>query len=157
MAKHFYIAYGSNLNTEQMQFRCPTARPLGTAILRDRRLSFRGSKTGAYLTVDPCPGAEVPVAVWEVRDEDVLRLDRYEGYPDFYDREETWITYRGLRTRRQRTVKAFVYVMTGERPCGIPSNGYMRTCLEGYDAFGFSRRILFEAYTRCVKEVRNEA
>ena len=51
MAKHYYIAYGSNLNTEQMEFRCPTARPLGTAILRDRRLSFRGSKTGAYLTV----------------------------------------------------------------------------------------------------------
>ena len=157
MAKHYCIAYGSNLNVGQMETRCPTARPLGTAVLKDRRLSFKGSKTGAYLTIDHCPGAETPVAVWEVSDSDILRLDRYEGYPGFYDREEVWITYRGLRTHRQRTVKAFVYVMTGDRTVGIPSNGYMRTCLEGYDAFGFSRRYLFEAYTCCIEEVRNEA
>ena len=157
MAKYYYIAYGSNLNVDQMGTRCPTARPLGTTVLKDRRLTFRGSKTGAYLTIDQCPGAETPVAGWEVSDSDILRLDRYEGFPDFYDREEVWIAYRGLRTHRQRTVKAFVYVMTGNRPVGIPSNGYMRTCLDGYDAFGFSRRYLFEAYTRCVEEVRNEA
>ena len=152
-----YLAYGSNLNVDQMEMRCPTARILGTAKIKDRRLAFRGSKTGAYLTIEPCPGAEVPVAVWEVKDQDVRNLDRYEGFPAFYEKEELWITYRGIKTNRQRTVKAFVYIMTGNRPVGIPSNGYVRTCLEGYDYFGFSRKYLFEAYSRCVEEVRNEA
>ena len=151
-----YLAYGSNLNVDQMEMRCPTARILGTAKLKDRRLAFRGSKTGAYLTIEPFTGAEVPVAVWEVQDQDVRNLDRYEGYPAFYEKEELWITYRGIKTNKQRSVKAFVYIMTGNRPVGVPTNSYVRTCMEGYDYFGFSQWRLLEAYSRCAAEVRNE-
>ena len=32
--KKFYLAYGSNLNVEQMQFRCPDARIVGTAEIK---------------------------------------------------------------------------------------------------------------------------
>ena len=152
-----YLAYGSNLNVDQMEMRCPTARILGTAKIKDRRLTFRGSKTGAYLTIEPCSGAEVPVAVWEVQDQDVRYLDRYEGYPAFYEKEELWITYRGIKTNKQRTVKAFVYIMTGNRPVGIPTNCSVRTCMDGYDYFGFNQWRLLEAYSRCAAEVRNEA
>ena len=31
----FYIAYGSNLNLQQMKHRCPTAEVVGTAVLRN--------------------------------------------------------------------------------------------------------------------------
>ena len=48
--KRYYLAYGSNLNMEQMHYRCPGAVPLGTAELEGYRLLFKGSKTGAYLT-----------------------------------------------------------------------------------------------------------
>ena len=34
MKKQYYIAYGSNLNVEQMAFRCPHATILGTAELK---------------------------------------------------------------------------------------------------------------------------
>ena len=33
MSKRYYIAYGSNLSTEQMAFRTPDAKIVGTAIL----------------------------------------------------------------------------------------------------------------------------
>ncbi len=33
MKKSYYIAYGSNLNMQQMQMRCPYAAALGTAVL----------------------------------------------------------------------------------------------------------------------------
>ena len=32
--KHLYVAYGSNLNLEQMASRAPTAQPLGAATSR---------------------------------------------------------------------------------------------------------------------------
>ena len=42
MNRTIYMAYGSNLNREQMAHRCPTARVLGSAELTDHRLLFRG-------------------------------------------------------------------------------------------------------------------
>jgi len=66
MAKRYYLAYGSNLNREQMGYRCPQARPVGVAELKDWRLLFRGSGTGNYLTIEPALGFSVPVAVWAV-------------------------------------------------------------------------------------------
>ena len=30
--KEYYLAYGSNLNLEEMKFRCPTAKAIGTVM-----------------------------------------------------------------------------------------------------------------------------
>ena len=48
----YYLAYGSNLNIRQMQMRCPGAKPVGTMVLEDYELLFKGSKTGSYLTIE---------------------------------------------------------------------------------------------------------
>ncbi len=80
----YYAAYGSNLNLGQMALRCPGAKPLGTAWLHGWRLLFKGSKTGAYLTIERCEGSKVPVGIWTITDHDEKSLDRYEGYPDYY-------------------------------------------------------------------------
>ena len=41
--KQLYIAYGSNINLEQMAYRCPHSKVLGTAEIKDYELqqSFR--------------------------------------------------------------------------------------------------------------------
>ena len=82
--KRYYLAYGSNLNVWQMALRCPTAKAVGTAVIKDYELLFKGSKTGVYLTIEPKSGAEVPAAVWAVETADEQRLDVYEGFPAFY-------------------------------------------------------------------------
>ena len=65
--KRYYIAYGSNLNVQQMRWRCPGARIIGTSQnCRTTGSCSKGSKTGSYLTVEPETGCTVPVAVWEV-------------------------------------------------------------------------------------------
>lgn len=79
MEKRYYIAYGSNLNLRQMKMRCPTAKVMGTSVIKDYELLFKGSLTGAYLTIEPKKGSEVPVAVWIVTETDEEALDRYEG------------------------------------------------------------------------------
>lgn len=80
MEKRYYVAYGSNLNVRQMLMRCPTARMIGTSVIQNYRLLFKGSKTGSYLTIEPATGSEVPVGVWEVSKADELALDHYEGF-----------------------------------------------------------------------------
>ena len=152
MEKRYYIAYGSNLNVRQMHLRCPSATVLGTANLRGWELLFKGSKTGSYLTIEPCEKGTVPVAIWEVTEQDEKALDRYEGYPSFYYKKEIRVQYRGIRTGRRRTVNAFVYIMHEDRPIGVPSVTYMQTCLRGYDDFGFNRLILMDAYLKCGEE-----
>ena len=142
--KRYYLAYGSNLNVRQMAWRCPTAKAIGTAIIKDFELLFKGSKSGAYLTIEPKAGAEVPVAVWAVEPSDELNLDRYEGYPTFYYKTELELPVRYFSGKTVLR-KAFVYIMHEERPLGLPSGSYVRTCLEGYGNFDFDENILLVA------------
>ena len=146
MEKRYYIAYGSNLNIQQMRWRCPGAKIIGTSELKDYRLMFKGSKTGSYLTVEPEPGSKVPVAVWEVTEKDEQALDRYEGFPDFYYKEELVLPIKGIRTGKIRRRKVFVYIMHEERPLGIPTRNYFSVCAQGYRFFGFPVEILLAAY-----------
>ena len=111
--KRYYIAYGSNLNIRQMRIRCPHARVIGTAVINDYELLFKGSRTGAYLTIEPKEGGEVPVVVWEVTESDEAALDRYEGYPVFYYKKEMELDIRGIRTGKIRRSKCFVYIRLG--------------------------------------------
>ena len=147
--KRYYIAYGSNLNVGQMRMRCPHATILGTANLKGWELLFKGSKTGSYLTIEKSEGGTVPVVIWEVTATDEAALYRYEGFPNFYYKRDIKLQYKGIRTGKRRTVTAFAYIMHEDRPIGIPSNFYMRTCLEGYDTFCFDQNILVDAYSKC--------
>ncbi len=156
MSKRYYIAYGSNLNIPQMRMRCPSARIIGTSEVSDYRLLFKGSQTGAYLTIEPSEGNSVPVGIWEVSPEDELALDHYEGYPRFYYKAEMMLPIKGIRSGKTRVRKAFVYIMHEERPCGIPSRFYMDVCRQGYRAFGFDQKKLIEALRFSAEETQYE-
>ena len=151
LAKRYYIAYGSNLNVQQMQMRCPHAKVVGTAILEGLELLFKGSKTGSYLTIEEREGGTVPVAVWEVAESDEVALDRYEGFPVFYYKKELRLRCKGIRSGRTKTVTAFVYIMDETRPLGRPTDYYLRVCQEGYEQFGFNPAILMQAVERSTR------
>lgn len=134
-----YIAYGSNLNREQMADRCPTARVLGASMMDGWRLLFRGARENAVATVEPCQGGSVPVLVWEITPADEAALDRYEGWPFFYRKELVEVTLD------DKTVSAMVYIMNEGRPLGQPSCYYYSVILEGYRDAGFDVEILRQA------------
>lgn len=141
----YYIAYGSNLNLRQMSYRCPGATVVGTGFIKGYQLLFKGSKTGSYLTIEKKEGKSVPVAVWKVNEAHEKVLDRYEGYPSFYYKQEIEIDIKGIKTKKPYHKKAFVYIMHEERKLGLPYREYVEVCLEGYRSFGFSPRYLEEA------------
>lgn len=153
--KRYYIAYGSNLNVAQMKRRCPNATILATANLKGWELLSKGSLTGSYLTIEKNESGSLPVAIWEVTPTDELALDRYEGYPNFYYKKNIKLTCKGIRTGKRRTITAFVYIMHEDRPIGIPSEFYLKTCLDGYGAFMFDKRVLMRAYEKCRGIVEN--
>ncbi len=152
--KKYYLAYGSNLNIRQMRYRCPDAKIVGISVIKNYELLYKGSKTGAYLTIEKKKGGLVPVAVWEVSADDETRLDIYEGCPDFYYKKNVRLPVKLLRNGKTKEIEAFVYIMHEKRKHGIPSMTYIRTCEEGYRNFGFDNKFLDEAYEISAKEVQ---
>ncbi len=137
--RRLYIAYGSNLNLEQMSQRCPTAQVVGTSVMKDWRLLFRGQHAGAVATVERFCGGSVPVLVWQLQPQDEAALDRYEGWPHLYRKETLRIRLNG------KTVEAMIYIMNEIHPYGLPSPYYLNTIREGYISTGFDIGILRKA------------
>lgn len=143
--KRKYIAYGSNLNVEQMKYRCPDSTVFCSGIIKDYQLLFKGSCTGNYLTIEPAKGYEVPVVIWEVTEDCEHNLDAYEGWPRFYRKENIQVhTDDGI------IKDAFAYIMNGHT-LGAPTNHYFNVCLSGYKHFGFNPEILVQAVNDSVK------
>jgi len=134
-----YLAYGSNLNRSQMADRCPTAKVLGTSAMKGWRLLFKGAHAGAVATVELFKGGSVPVLVWEITPADEAALDRYEGWPFLYRKEEVSVELDG------KSVQAMVYILNNGRLLGQPSCYYYSTILEGYKDAGFDTEVLRKA------------
>lgn len=146
MGKSYYIAYGSNLSVEQMAVRCPDAKVVGTAMLDDWELLFR-----VHATIAPRKGAKVPVAVWEISEKDEKKLDLYEGFPTYYKKRNLKVKMTRIDNSAVETVDAMVYIMNLFRGFA-PSPSYYKIIDEGYQRFGFDRRILRQAR----KEAKDE-
>src|SRR4051812_19346891 len=80
-----HFAYGSNMDRVLMRANCPSARPLGTAILRDHRFIIAAC---GYASVERRNGACVRGVLWRLTPRDVGALDRYESVATgLYDRD----------------------------------------------------------------------
>ena len=135
-----YIAYGSNMNIEQMKHRCPTAKVVTSMFLEGYRLRFMGGRYSAVATIEASNDDLVPVTIWEITPGDERNLDVYEGYPRLY-RKETLKLKLG-----KKTLPAMVYIINGERMLyGQPSKAYFDIIREGYIAAGFDPKLLHQA------------
>ncbi len=129
-----------------MKMRCPEAKIIGTSMIENYQLLFKGSKTGSYLTIESQESSSVPVAVWSVTEADEKALDRYEGFPTFYYKKEMILPIKSIQSGKTRNRKVFVYIMHENRVLGIPSEYYVETCVQGYRSFGFDENLLKKAY-----------
>ena len=136
--KQLYIAYGSNINLEQMAFRCPHSRVVGTSEIKDYELEFRG-----VATIVPKENASVPVLIWELDEQDLPTLNRYEGWPRLYRQEKMEFELDG------KTFEGMAYLMNyGE--VAPPSQQYYNTILQGYRENGLDESYLQTALENSV-------
>ena len=126
--KRLYVAYGSNLNVQQMRLRCPTAKLVGTGIVEDHELQFKGAANHSYATIAENEGETVPVAVWELQARDEKALDRYAGYPSHYFKQDI-----SVKMDNGEEVTGMVYIMDLKQKFGMPSAGYLMTVYDGYN------------------------
>ena len=139
MRNRLFAAYGVGINRAEMAKRCPTAKLLGAATLRNHRLTFRGTHAAAVANIEPAKGCSVPVLVWDIAPSDEVALDLYEWFPHLYEKQQFRIRLDGA------LVNCMAYVMRGDRPLGKPSAFYYSAMLEGYKAAGFDTEILKSA------------
>ena len=119
----YYAAYGSNINLEQMDYRCPNSRIVGKGKVLNHRLVFN-----FHADIIPADGVDAPVLIWKIDDRDWLNLDRYEGFPRYYVKKVVEI-----ENEKGEIQKGIVYVMADNmKGFDLPSLDYFRTIKIGY-------------------------
>ena len=140
MKTKLYFAYGMNTNRDEMAFRCPTAVPMGKAILQGYRFEFK-----SFATIVPDADSSVEGVLWTITESDESALDILEGYPEFYDKKHVKVS-QGI------DYIAMTYIMNPREKGFSPSDGYYSMVSEGYQQFGLSQKQLLEARSRSIQE-----
>ena len=138
--KQLYIAYGSNINLEQMAYRCPHSKVLGISEIKDFELEFRG-----VATIVPKENASVPVLIWELDERDLPILNRYEGWPRLYRQEKMEFELNG------KTFEGMAYLMNYGK-IAPPSQRYYNTILQGYRENGLDESYLQTALENSIRQ-----
>jgi gamma-glutamylcyclotransferase (GGCT)/AIG2-like uncharacterized protein YtfP len=126
-----YFAYGSNLSTERMTARCPSAEVFSRAVLHGFRLCFPRTHRnwpGGVAGIVSSPGDDVEGVLYRLSAEDLLTLDGFENVAGgSYVRQRL-----ELETPNGRIESAWVYIAQpiegGPFP---PSRRYLGTILIG--------------------------
>ena len=144
-----YIAYGSNMVEEQMAYRCPNAKLIGTGQLPNHRLEFY-----LHATVERSRArrASVPVAVWEINEEDEQNLDYYEGFPKYYTKHK-----RKVLMDDGSEIEGMIYIMKRIRPYP-PTKEYYGGIKKAYEDLdiGFEiEKVLLPALKRSLYRERD--
>ena len=128
-----YAAYGSNLDPERMAERCPHSPLQATGWLEGWRLTFGGEHLGwdgALATLAQDTFEQVFVGVYDVTDEDVVRLDEYESAnTGLYRRTQVRVS------TMQGEVVAWAYVLDAYEG-GLPSANYLGVLADAAEAAG---------------------
>lgn len=149
MENTLYFAYGSNINLGQMEYRCPDASVVGPVVLEGWELLFR---RGGFATIAPKEGETVQGLLWSITPECERSLDRYEGYPRFYDKKMVTV-----RDSEGRSLSVMAYIMDDRfREPMLPTESYYNGILEGYQQNELPVSALKKAWEHAVQEVHQE-
>ena len=129
----YYFAYACNLNRKQMLERCPDSKPGLTATLPNYKLVFVGWSRqwrGGVASIKPFRGERVPGAIYDVTDECLRRLDKYEtGYNRF-----KVIVFDEVN----EAIEAVTYVKSVQSEETRPSKEYATSIQQSYRDWGIT-------------------
>jgi gamma-glutamylcyclotransferase (GGCT)/AIG2-like uncharacterized protein YtfP len=83
----YYFAYASNLKLVQMAERVPGAKARLAVTLPNYRLVFGGYSRvwkGGVASLQASRGDKVLGGIYEITEQDLAKLDKFEGYPNEY-------------------------------------------------------------------------
>jgi len=130
----YYFAYGTNLSKKQMQERCPDSKPVSIVTLHNYKLVFVGWSRqwrGGVASIRSFREEKVLGAIYEISERDLRRLDKYEGYPNIYNRVNVKVT-NGFGDQ----IEAITYIKAGQSEEAQPSREYLSAVQQGYRDWG---------------------
>ena len=162
-----YFAYGSNMLTERLHVRAPSARPLGGVAARGFTLSFsKRSVDGsakATLVASSDAAAAVPGVLFEIARSDLPRLDAVEGTGKGYDRHDAFAVAR-IADGGEATVTTYVAPPHARDERLQPYDWYLALTLAGAMQHGLPeahiaalRRIVARPDPEPLRQMRQEA
>ncbi len=146
--KYLYFAYGSNLNMEQMQLRCPKSVPLFKAKLFGAELVFK-TYADVIRVGKKRSQSFVNGAVYEITHDCLKSLDIYEGYPKFYKRTKCRVI-----DSHQNIHEVFMYVMQPDvRDLKLPTNRYFTTVHDGFIDWKINPQSLYSSWEKTYEAI----
>ncbi len=134
MDRFITFAYGSNMPTDRIRDRCPSARSLGVAELTGYELRWhKRSKDDSGkcdLVRTGQPGASVFGVLYEIANSEKAGLDKAEGLGSGYDETEVEVL------RGADKLKATAYVATATDPALKPYSWYRALVIAGAKEHG---------------------
>lgn len=154
---NLYFAYGSNMSFSRIQKRCPNVSFSNIAYLQNWELIFnkeKEDKTGAA-NIRRCDDKIVWGVLYQLTDEDQLKLDVFEGYDHLAKVHPEYIRETiQVNLPDHNPVSAFVYI-ADKNPAEIsPSSDYLN-----YIVFGASEHGLppeYQSFLNSFKTHRND-
>ena len=129
-----YFAYGSNMDGDRLRERGVSFSRRQRAVLEGYRLVFnkrssRNPREG-YANIVKDEDGVVEGILYEIADGDIKKLDRYEGYPQHYERQKVKV-----RRHSGGVVEAVVYIARQEMTAeGLkPTREHLNHLLKGCD------------------------
>ena len=141
---YLYGAYGSNLDVEQMSYRCPNATKVGKMTLHDYELVFRN-----VADVRTKRNGSVELGLWEITVGCEEKLDTYEGYPVLYDKIK--IASPDLEYEFGYN-QVMIYQMVDREWLAPPSESYLQGIIQGYGDFKMDTDYLLYAVKKSFSE-----
>ena len=83
--------------------------------------------------------------MWELQPRDEKALDRYEGFPNHYFKQDI-----PVEMKNGETINGMVYIMNLRQDFGIPSPGYVQTVSQGYHNCRLDTAVLKNAIRQSV-------
>ena len=121
-----YFAYGSNINQEQMEFRCNNALPVAIAYVKNFRFVINSN---GVATIIPASASVVRGVLWQISKSDEDELDIYEGVSsNLYTKENCNVSVG------YENIDALVYIASNSE-FGKPRKNYLETIIDGIVSF----------------------
>jgi len=125
----YYFAYGSNMNPEQMENRCP----------RNHKLLRKGTLEGWEFFINSRGVANIIMSentnvyglIFEISDRCLNCLDMHEGYPRIYQRDDLPIKFK------RESLNAWVYIDKNFIQVGRPRTNYLEPIIDAAIKFNF--------------------
>jgi hypothetical protein len=131
-----YLAYGSNLNVEQMKWRCPDATPVKGLAIDKYKLVFK-----YFADIEKDDDSILYAGLWDITPKCEESLDHYEGVDNqlYFKR---YFRYKG---------DPVLYYKMNNYKIEKPSRSYVQTIAKGYKDFSLPERFLYESVGKAIQ------